>query len=515
MLSKIYSATLIGLQASKIEVEAESVQGKPVLTVIGLAEKALEEARERLTSALTACGVRLKCKKTLINLAPADLKKTGSNLELAMAMALFELTREKRVTRDNDIFFGELALDGSLRAIRGALPLVNFAKKCGFTRVFLPSVNVAEVEIVSGIQIFPVPNLQVLLGFLEGKMDLACVQPHQYVPDVAATTTDFADIVGQTVAKRCLEIAAAGGHNLLLSGVPGAGKSLLAQALPSILPPLTEEEALELTAIYSVAGLNQEQGLITMRPCRAPHHTISAIGLAGGGVNLMPGEMSLAHNGILFLDELAEFRRDALEIMRQPLETGIITIVRAHGRVTYPADVSLIAATNPCPCGYLGSKKRQCRCSRHEIERYQRKLSGPILDRLDMQIFVAEVEIDQLTQKQKQKAENSATVRARVVRARERQRERYANLGLKISTNHQLTSAQIREYLPLAPGARDLLRQAAGKWQLSARSYFKLIKVARTIADLAAVAAKEIPVAAVAESLQYRQTKTRDSEFLK
>lgn len=503
MLVYTRSATIQGLNVTTIEIEADSVRGKPSFLVIGLPEKALEEARERITSALLSCGVRPKCKKTLINLAPADVRKTGSNLELAIAVALWQLTTEKQWSDRQDIFFGELSLDGRLRAIRGALPLVNFAKKHGFKRVFLPSVHQGEVKTISGIKIYLIDHLQQVLDFLAGKIDLRPLVPQAYHADAQTYKVDFADIVGQQTAKRCLEIAAAGGHNLLLKGVPGAGKSLLASALPSILPPLSQQEALELTTIYSVCGLAAAAGLITVRPCRAPHHTVSAIGLVGGGAQLLPGEISLAHHGVLFLDELGEFHRDALEVLRQPLETGQIVISRASGRVVYPADVTLIAATNPCPCGYLGSKKKPCHCSPAEIARYRRKLSGPILDRLEMQIFVPEVDLTELAQTKLPTGETSATIRARVIRARERQLARLAPLGLL--TNQQLSSAHVRQYLPMTAAATKLLQQAAQKWQLSARSYFKLIKVARTIADLAPTTIDIIDVAQIAESLQYRQ----------
>ncbi len=505
MLVKTYSATLQGLEASRIEIEVQSTQGKPVLLVIGLAEKAIEEAKERLVSALSECNIRLKCRKTLINLAPADLKKTGSNLELAMAIALWQLTVQKIWSQETDIFFGELALDGQLRAIRGALPLVNWAKKNGFKRVFLPIVNLPEVEVVTGIEIYPVSHLNELLNFLAGKSQLSVLISKPYKADFSKTKIDLADIIGQKVAKRCLEIAAAGGHNLLLCGVPGAGKSLLAEAMPSILPPLTEEEALELNSIYSVAGLSNGRSLLTTRPCRCPHHTISAIGLAGGGQNLLPGEISLAHHGVLFLDELPEFRRDALEILRQPLESRVITIARASGRVTYPADISLLAASNPCPCGYLGSKIRTCRCNQKTIAHYQQKLSGPILDRLDMKIFVAEVDWEQLTKKSPPPEDNSALIRLRVLKARERQIQRYRKWQLPITTNHQLSSAQIRQLVKLDLSAQSLLRQAVEKWQLSARSYFKLIKVALTIADLQEKEELVLSAEQIAESLQYRQ----------
>jgi len=503
MMIKNLSATLQGLKATLIEVEADSTRGKPALTIIGLPEKAVEEAKERINNALLSCQIRLKAKKTLVNLAPADLKKTGSNLEVAIAMSLWELNCGRKYTLPGDIFFGELSLDGTLRSIRGALPLVHFAREKGFKRVFLPACNQEEVKIIDGIHIYPVRSLEQLMGFFTQKAKITPLLPQKYLPGIAHTDTDFANIIGQKVAKRCLEIAAAGGHNLLLCGVPGAGKSLLAGAMPFILPPLTRDEALEITTIYSVCGMLGEEGVVCVRPCRAPHHTISAVGLAGGGVNLLPGEISLAHRGILFLDELGEFRRDALEILRQPLETGEITISRASGHVAYPADVTLIAATNPCPCGYLGSKKRACTCSSADIARYKRKLSGPILDRLDMQIFVPEVEISDLISPHAQ-AESSALVRARVIRARARQASRWQSLGLL--TNHQLTSHQIRQHIALTTSAQAILEQAVTRWQLSARSYFKLIKVARTIADLDDAEITTLTDRHVGEALTYRQS---------
>ncbi len=511
MLIRTFSATLQGLKVLPIEIEADSTQGKPNLIIIGLAEKTLEEARERITAALCSCNIRLKCKKTLVNLAPADVKKTGSNLELGIAVALLELTAVKKFSQPTDIFFGELALNGELRAIRGALPLVIFAKEHGFKRIFLPAVNQKEVNLLTGVEIYPLTHLQELINFFTKKENLTRLKPQAYTPPLTVNQTDFSEIIGQKMAKRCLEIAAAGGHNLLLCGVPGSGKSLLAAALPSILPPLTEKEALELTEIYSIAGLTSaNDGLITTRPCRTPHHTISTIGLTGGGLNLLPGEISLAHHGVLFLDELAEFRRDTLEALRQPLENRSITISRAHGCVAYPADISLIAATNPCPCGFLGSQKQRCHCTQQEILRYRHKLSGPILDRLDMQIFVPEVDLPQLTkQKSSLPEETSTQVRARVIRARQIQTERWQKLGLTL--NAQLSSAQVRTYIKLDPEAITLLQQAAQKWQLSARGYFKLIKVAQTIADLETAATTKdstLSVKHLAQSIQYRQWQT-------
>ncbi len=501
MLIKTISATLLGLSVIKIEVEADSMQGKPNLTIIGLPEKALEEARERISNALSNCGIRLKCKKTVVNLAPADLRKTGSQLELAIAVALWQLTLQHQFVSELDIFFGELSLDGSLRAIKGALSLVLFAKQAGFKRVFLPADNCLEVSIVDGITIYPLTHLKQLLDFLSGEISLSPLVTSRYQAGVPLVGADFAHVIGQTAAKRCLEIAAAGAHNLLLSGVPGSGKSLLAECLPSILPPLTQAEAIDLTKIYSIAGL-ASQGLINLRPFRSPHHTISTVGLIGGSSKLSPGEISLAHQGILFLDELAEFRRDCLEALRQPLETGEIAISRASGQSIYPAHFTLVAATNPCPCGFFGSRHHACHCSPHQLATYQKKLSGPILDRLDLRLFVSEVDWQSLSQVN-QPIEDSATVRGRVVVARSHQRRRYQVLGL--TTNSQLTSHQVRQYLSLSPQALTLLQQAARRLQLSARSYFKIIKVARTIADLESPVPTAIQATHLAESLAYRQ----------
>ncbi|MDR0463206.1 MAG: YifB family Mg chelatase-like AAA ATPase [Pseudomonadales bacterium] len=507
MITKTYSALMQGLTPHQVEIECQTTQGKPNLILIGLANQALEEAKERICSALASCNVRLKNRKTIINLAPAQLRKDNSCLELAIAVSLYLTTLENAVDVSKNIYFGELSLAGEIRPIRGALSLVLAAKELGFKNVFLPKAQLEEVKVVDGVNVYGLDHLQTLLDFLHKKIALKPLEPKSFHPNNnKRSDANFSQIIGQENAKRCLEIAAAGGHNLLLMGVPGSGKSMLASSLTSILPPLTKEEAIAVTKIYSLCGLLDDDGLITKRPFRSPHHSISSVGLVGGSSKLLPGEISLSHHGILFLDELAEFKREALEALRQPLESGEVAITRAVGRVVFPANFTLIAASNPCPCGHYGSKRQPCTCSTLTRDKYLKKLSGPILDRIDMQIFVGEVDGDALMKKDdKNKSQNnsdSSVILDRVCQAREVQSWRLKKHGLV--TNCQLTSPLVREICGLNLDSQKLLTSAVEKWQLSARSYFKIIKVARTIADLQASPDERIQKKHLAEALQYR-----------
>jgi magnesium chelatase family protein len=481
MLSRTFSATTIGLQPIKIEVEVDSNRGQPNLIVIGLPNKAVEEARERITQALINCGIHIRPRRTVVNLAPADLRKTSSSLELAIAVGMLKMYGEIDLDTDKLIFLGELSLDGDLKPIKGALNLVLAAKEMGFRGVVLPQANANEVAIVTGITIFPIKHLQNFIQFALGKEKLVKLKHQQFKPDNNTHSLCLSDIHGQEAGKRALEIAAAGAHNLLLIGPPGAGKSMMAKAMVSILPPLTEQETIEITKVYSVCGLTH-QGLIKTRPFRSPHHTTSQVGLIGGGRTLKPGEISLAHRGILFLDEFPEFTRASLEALRQPLEDGNISVSRAAGSATYPANFCLIAAANPCMCGFRGCVDKICSCSDHEWQKYQKKLSGPILDRIDMHLRVGQVKVEELGVRIKDVGCSSLEIRKKIIKARELQAKRFKNTSF--ITNSDLDSKSVKKYCSLSVKARNLLNQAAKKLGLSARSYFKMIKIARTIADL-------------------------------
>ena len=499
MLARIRSVANVGLESVAVEVEGDvAEQGFPGFNIVGLAGKAVEEARERVKTAINNSGLDFPPKKITVNLAPADLPKEGAAYDLPMAMGI--LLASGQVPNAEGLYYGELGLDGSLRATKGVLLVGLFAKK---GEIFVPVESANEAAAVEGITVYPVRNLQELVDHLNGVKEikrLSHLEIKDLVDDVVVDF-DLSEVAGQEQAKRALLIAAAGGHNLLMSGPPGAGKTMLARAMPGILPPLAPAEALEVTRIYSVAGLlDSGESLMRRRPFRSPHHGVSPAGIIGGGSNPQPGEVSLAHLGVLFLDEMAEFSRSVLESLRQPMEDGVVSIVRVAAHVSYPASFTLLAAVNPCPCGYLGHPKRECKCTEKMIRKYRARISGPILDRIDLHVRVPAVETEKLTSSPVDQL-SSQVIREQVIKVRKIQMKRFA--GEEIYTNSQMRNKQVKKYCKLDTETERLLRLAVEKHDLSARAYFKLIKVARTIADLADNAG--IAVAHMAEALQYRQ----------
>lgn len=478
MPGKIFSAINKGLKTIKIEVEIQTTFGKPAFIIIGLANRVIDESRERISTALTQCGIRIRPKKTLVNLAPADLDKKSSSVELAIAVAMLKLYGEVKFNTEKCLFLGELALDGRLRKIRGFVSIVLSAKKLGFKQIYFPRANLGELPDIKDLDFYPLVSLQEFLAMARGQFQLKKAIYQLQIASESKQQIDFSYIFGQNQAKKALEIVAAGRHNLLMFGSPGSGKSLLAQALLSILPDLNEEEFLEINRIYSLCGLLQNS-LLTRRPFRSPHQSIAKVALIGGGFYQTPGEISLAHRGILFLDEFAEFKHQLIEMLRQPLETGVIEISGGKSRCIYPANFSLVAASNPCPCGFAGSQK-PCRCTPHDLKRYQARFSGPILDRIDLMLRIEAVEISALATKQ---AESSNAVKKRVVEAVNLQQKRY--LGTHYNSNAQLDSQAVLAFCQIEKEAKQMLDLMANCKKLSTRGYFKIFKVARTIADLA------------------------------
>lgn len=503
MLARVFSGTTIGMDSILVEVEVDiSTHSLPAFNIVGLPNKAVEEAKERVRSAIKNTGGRFPDHRITVNLAPADIPKEGPAYDLPIALGLMIADGQLRQLEDDALFLGELSLDGTLRHTNGVLPMAILAKK-EFGKIVLPEVNAQEAALVKGLRIFPITNLKQLFEHLMGVKTVKpfIPKPETESKDPVEVEFDMAEIKGQEFAKRALEIAAAGGHNVFLKGTPGAGKTMLARALPGILPRMTEEEVLEVTKIYSISGnLPKENSIIRNRPFRSPHHSTSRNGLIGGGTKPAPGEISLAHRGVLFLDEFPEFPRHVLESLRQPLEDGKVTISRASGTISYPSKFILVSAANPCPCGYLGDAKRQCICLPGQIIRYQKQLSGPLLDRIDLHVEVPAVDVDKLTGDTH--SETSKSIQIRVQRARDIQSQRFK--GARIVCNAEMSTKQVKEFCPLDEACLNLLRQAVATLSLSARGFYRTIKVARTISDLSGES--QIKVAHLAESLGYRPT---------
>lgn len=502
MLARVYSCAVVGLDGVVVEVEVDTHPGLPKVVVVGLPDAAVQESRERVASAIKNSGFEFPRKHITINLAPASVRKAGPVYDLPIALGILAASGQIPAQRlEGSLTLGELSLDGALRHVRGVLPMAALARRQGIRTLYVPAVDAAEAALVPEVEIYPIRTLRELADHITNQHSIAPFEHTVTTDELSAppSYTDLSEVKGQEQVKRALEVAAAGGHNMLMTGAPGAGKTLMARALPGILPTLNLDEALDVTRIYSVSDkLSDTHPLIRTRPFRAPHHTISHAGLVGGGTWPQPGEISLAHRGVLFLDELVEFAPRVLEVLRQPIEDKVVTISRAQGALTFPANFQLIGAMNPCPCGYYGDPLRACTCAPGNVTRYQKRLSGPLLDRIDIHVEVPRVDYEKLSDERL--GEPSAAVRARVEAARELQRQRFAELPAH--TNADMGVAEVRRFCELDAEGRALVRAAMAQMQLTARAYHRVLKLARTIADLAG--AQNVAPQHLAEALQYR-----------